>query len=180
VKRLPPWLVSMFVGVFAAAGVGALGGSSLVALLIGGGAGLLALRLRLDPPWRPPGRRRWRERLLALRGAGRALVHLVQSTARRSAVGPFTPPGAPGEGSWDPRNSSRTYVPGDDEPARRGGAIAVRCELVTPTIQVWHSTETGRAYEVQAARGLVGARAGDLAVLTYEGGRPRIRLKVVN
>ncbi|MBA2667593.1 MAG: hypothetical protein H0U69_11220, partial [Trueperaceae bacterium] len=60
-QRLPPWLVSMFAGLFGAALLGALGAPSLVALLGGVAVGFVAHRSRRDPPWTAAGRRRWRE-----------------------------------------------------------------------------------------------------------------------
>jgi hypothetical protein len=42
-------------------------------------------------------------------------------------------------------------------------------------MQVWHSTDTGRAYEVALPDGPAGAFPGDEGWLSFEGGRPRVR-----
>jgi hypothetical protein len=49
--------------------------------------------------------------------------------------------------------------------------------VVTDRLQVWHSTDTGRAYEIDLRRAPEEARPGDLGWLAFEGGRPRVRLE---
>jgi hypothetical protein len=178
---VPAWLVSMFVGLGGAALVGALGGSSLLALLVGAACGLLAHRFRHDPPWRAYGRRRWRERFRRARSSGATVASVLQALARRSATGPFSVP-------HDPRGPRPSHDPDTGDWSRPGtvrheperGPIPVRCEFVTGTIQVWHSTETGRAYEVATERGIADARPGDVAAITFDGGRARVVGRVVN
>jgi hypothetical protein len=178
---VPSWLVSMFVGLGGAALVGALGGSGLLALVVGAACGFLAHRFRHDPPWRGYGRRRWRERFRRARSSGAALARVLQALARRSAAGPFSVPNGPRgpRGSRDAETGERSD-PASARQAAERGAIPVRCELVTGTMQIWHSTETGRAYEVAAERGIAGARPGDVASITFSGGRPRVVGRVVN
>jgi hypothetical protein len=178
---VPAWLVSMFVGLVGAALVGALGGSSLLALLVGAACGLFAHRFRHDPPLRADGRRRWRERFRRTRSSGAALARVLQVLARRSAAGPFSVPSdhrAPPP-SHDP-DTGDWHRPASAPRAPERGPIPVRCEFVTRSIQVWHSTETGRAYEVAAERGIADARPGDVAAITFDGGRPRVVGRVVN
>ena len=150
--------------------VSALGGPLILGLLVGGLAALVARPLRRDPPWTPRGRLVWRRRA---RVAGEAFrAWRAWSSARTRAPGPGTPPpgGAPrGSDFWpvDP-NDGR-------EAARFDAAFEVRCEVVTTRLQVWHSTDTGRAYEIDARSAPADARPGDVGWLAFDGGRPRVR-----
>lgn len=152
--------------------VSALGGPLLLGLLVGGLAAWLGPALASGPPWTPRGRAVWRARA----GAGAALGRAARAwwgLARR----------APGARGVDP-GGPRVGGPGDPwavdpvdarDGARFDAAFAVRCEVVTPRVQVWHSTDTGRAYEVDPRRAPADARPGDAGWLAFEGGRPRVR-----
>ncbi len=158
-------------GVFFAGAVlvSALGGPVLVGLLVGGlAAWVLPMAFRA-PPWTPGGRAAWRARgatLVALGRAGRAWWAL----ARRGRKADFFGSRGPGSaGTVDPADAR--------EGARFDAAFPVRCEVVTERLQVWHSTDTGRAYEIDLRRAPAEARAGDLGWLAFESGRPRVRLE---
>lgn len=157
------WPLAMLAFFVGATLVSALGGPLLVGLLVGGLAAWLLPAVRRSPPWTPGGRAAWRARLgtLALLGrAGRTWWALLRMRGRRGAPAP----------GW-------TVDPSDaHDAARFEAAFAVRCEVVTPRLQVWHSTDTGRAYEVDARRAPASARPGDLGWLAFEGGRPHVRL----
>jgi hypothetical protein len=191
-RRVPGWLVSMFAGLLGVALLGALGAPSLVALLVGIAVGLAAHRSRRDPPWTAAGRRRWRE---AWRGAGTRIASLRRwwSALARGRGGRFggpfgdagraQPPGGWPGGPGSAWGEGSDGEPGSEEDADEpgaGGHVTVRCELVTGRFQVWHSTDTGRPYEVPTERGLAGAAPGDIGTLRFEGGRPRIVPRTVN
>jgi hypothetical protein len=59
--------------------------------------------------------------------------------------------------------------------ARFDAAFRVRCEVVGERFQVWHSTDTGRAYEVAPRDAPADALPGDEGWLSFDGGRPRVR-----
>jgi hypothetical protein len=153
--------------------VSALGGPVLVGLIVGGLAAWLVPTAFRAPPWTPGGRAAWRARgrsLATLARAGRAWWAL----ARRARGGdPYAtrPPVNGADAGWavDP-NDAR-------DGARFDAAFAVRCEVVTERLQVWHSTDTGRAYEIDPRRAPTEARPGDLGWLAFEAGRPRVRLE---
>jgi hypothetical protein len=180
--RVPPWLVSMFVGLLGSAFLGAVGSPALVALVGGVVVGLLAHRARRDPPWTAAGRGRWRA---AWRAGGSRLGDLAAWWRRRArgGAGAFgRADRAPPAGGWPGGPGSAWSVPRSDAPSEPEprGQVTVRCEVVTARFQVWHSTDTGRAYEVSVERGLVDAVPGDLGTLTFEGGRPRVVRRAVN
>jgi len=58
--------------------------------------------------------------------------------------------------------------------ARFDAAFRVRCEVVGERFQVWHSTDTGRAYEVAPRDAPAEAHPGAEGWLSFEGGRPRV------
>jgi hypothetical protein len=180
-RRLPHWLVSMFVGLLAVAVLGSLGAPALVALLGGVAAGFVAHRSRRDPPWTAAGRRRGRDAWRGARDRTRALRRwwVDRSRSRRPFGGGRSSP----EGGWPGGPGSSWTEPRVEEPEPiepRGSVVTVRCEIVTDRLQVWHSTDTGRAYEVPRERGLPSAAPGDLGSLTFEGGRPRVTRRAVN
>jgi hypothetical protein len=162
----------MLAGVLAAAIVGGLGASAAVAVVVAVAVGLLTQRLRRDRPWTRDGRRRWRQAAHQARAwleMGRRLWRARPSRpVRPSWVGGDSP--TAGASGWHPEDG--------EEPT--GTPITVRCEVVTPRVQVWHSTDTGRAYEVAPERGLPGALPGDLASLAFERGRPRVVRRPLN
>ena len=73
--------------------------------------------------------------------------------------------------------SGRPWAQPEDEPdpMEAKAAFRVRCEVVTPRVQVWHSIDTGRAYELTPDRAPADARPGDVAWLSFDRGRPRVQ-----
>lgn len=150
----------------AAALVSVLGGPLLLGLLAGGAAALAWRPLRRDPPWTARGRAVWRGRAAAAAIGARAGGQLLRLL--RGGVQPLRDAHHPG---YD-----RPVDPADARDAARfDAAFPVRCEVVTARMQVWHSTDTGRAYEVALRDGPAGALPGDEGWLAFEGGRPRVR-----
>jgi hypothetical protein len=111
--------------------------------------------VRRDPPWTARGRRAWR-----LRGANSLALWRAARQLRRA--GPIVVTRV------DPAQHQR-------QAARFDAVIRVRCEIVSERLQVWHASDTGRAYEVFARDSYPEARPGDAGWLSFEGGRPRIR-----
>jgi len=142
--------------------VSLMGGPLLVGLLVGGVAALAWRPLRRDPPWTARGRAAWRSRAAfateAIRASG-----LVWRQWRRGA----TEATAWREHAVDPADARAA--------ARFDAAFRVRCEVVGERFQVWHSTDTGRAYEVAPRDAPAAAVSGDEGWLTFEGGRARVR-----
>lgn len=168
----PSWAPAMAAFFAGAVLVSALGGPVLVGLLVGGLAAWLVPMTFRAPPWTPRGRAVWRARGNALGVVGRAARTWWALARRNRRFEPYGS-GAPveGEGAW-------TVDPNDArEAARFDAAFSVRCEVVTDRLQVWHSTDTGRAYEVDLRRAPAEARPGDLGWLAFEAGRPRVRLE---
>lgn len=173
----------MFAGLLGMALMGALGLPSLVALLFGVVVGLLSVRVIRAPPWTAAGRRRWRTLARDVRASVSRVRQLWRSRRGRAMWVPQTPPGGwpggPGSAVHGPgAEAAKTPVAEASTPA--GAELRVRCEIVTSRLQVWHSTDTGRAYEVPTERGLAGAVPGDVAVLRFERGRPRVVARRVN
>lgn len=169
----PSWAPAM--GAFFAGSVlvSALGGPVLVGLLVGGLAAWLVPMAFRAPPWTPRGRAVWRARGHAFGVVGRAARAWWALARRGRRVDPFGSrmPVDDVEAGW-------TVDPNDArEGARFDAAFPVRCEVVTERLQVWHSTDTGRAYEVDLRRAPAEARPGDLGWLAFEAGRPRVRLE---
>lgn len=166
-----PAMASFFAG---AVVVSALGGPLLVGLLVGGLAAWALPVLRRAPPWTARGRAAWRARAVASASAlrlGRAWWTMARRGARPWPGGPGAAPGGvpPERDPW--------VVDAVDarEAARFDAAFAVRCEVAGERLQVWHSTDTGRAYEVDVRRAPADARPGDAGWLAFEGGRPSVR-----
>lgn len=178
--RLPGWAPAMASFFLGAVLVSAVGGPLLVGLLVGALAAWWAPALLRDPPWTARGRFAWRARLAAVATLGRA-ARAWWALARRA--GPFAgrggdPFAAPGGGEPGTGGAPWTVDPADARTAARfDAAFAVRCEVATARVQVWHSTDTGRAYEVDPRSAPADARPGDLGWLAFEGGRPRVRLE---
>jgi len=153
-------MVAFFAG---AALVSILGGTLLVGLLVGGAAALAWRPLRRDPPWTARGRVAWRARATALAQGARAWGSLWRHWRRLRTAPP--PP-------WD----GQAVDPADARAAARfDAAFRVRCEVVGERFQVWHSTDTGRAYEVAPRDAPADALPGDEGWLSFDGGRPRVR-----
>jgi hypothetical protein len=151
--------------------VSALGGPVLVGLIVGGLAAWLVPSVMRAPPWTARGRAVWRARggaLAALVGAARAGWSWMRRAGAQRADATRAAPGRE-DAPWavDPADAQAG--------ARFDAAFTVRCEIVTERLQVWHSTDTGRAYEVDVRRAPADARPGDLGWLAFEGGRPRVR-----
>lgn len=151
-------MLGFFFGAFV---VALLEGPLLVGLLVGGGVALLWRPLRRDSPFTPLGRAAWRRRarnaLERLRGLG-LWLRLLRRGAVRAA-----PP-------------IREPLRGDLAMGRRFDAVVrVRCEVRLDRIEVWHSVETGRAYEVLPRDSFAAAAPGLEGWLSFEGGRPRVR-----
>jgi hypothetical protein len=165
-------MASFFLG---AVVVSALGGPLLVGLLVGGLAAWALPVLRRTPPWTPRGRAAWRARGASVASAlrlGRAWWTMARAGRRPwpGGAGGASTSGAPDEADpW--------VVDAVDarEAARFDAAFAVRCEVVSDRLQVWHSTDTGRAYEVDVRRAPADARPGDAGWLAFEDGRPSVR-----
>jgi len=168
VRRAPgaSWLgptAAFFAG---AALVSVLGGPLLVGLLAGGAAALAWRPLRRDPPWTVRGRAAWRARAAALAEGTRAWGSLWRHWRLLRK-----PPPAWEEDAVDP-----AVDPADARAAARfDAAFRVRCEVVGERFQVWHSTDTGRAYEVAPRDAPADALPGDEGWLSFDGGRPRVR-----
>ena len=156
------WLAPMVAFFGGAVLVSLMGGPLLVGLLVGGVAALAWRPLRRDPPWTARGRAAWRSRAAfateAIRASG-----LVWRQWRRGA----TEATAWREHAVDPADARAA--------ARFDAAFRVRCEVVGERFQVWHSTDTGRAYEVAPRDAPAAAVSGDEGWLTFEGGRARVR-----
>lgn len=146
-----------------AALVSVLGGTLFVGLLVGGAAALAWRPLRRDPPWTARGRAAWRTRGAALAEGVRAWGSLWRHWRRLRTA----PPPAWEEHTVDPADARAA--------ARFDAAFRVRCEVVGERFQVWHSTDTGRAYEVAPRDAPADALPGDEGWLSFEGGRPRVR-----
>jgi len=153
-------MVAFFVG---AALVSVLGGPLLAGLLVGGIAAWAWRPLRRDPPWTARGRAAWRARGAGLVRSARAWGRVGRHWRRARAA----PPPGWREAAADPADAR--------EAARFDAAFRVRCEVVGTRFQVWHSTDTGRAYEVAPRDAPAGAVPGDEGWLAFEGGRPRVR-----
>ncbi len=161
----------MLAGMLAAAAAGALGAGGFVALLAAVVGGFAAWRVMLAPPWTPQGRAAW---AAAGRRRRQALAGLARLVRTRRAGGAWTPP----TGSSAPPWASEPSPPAPD--VAPGTRVAVRCEVATERIQVWHSMATRRAYEVPPERGLEGAAPGTEAELVFERGRPRVVRRTLN
>jgi hypothetical protein len=162
------WIPPMTVFFGAAVLVSVLGGPLLLGLLVGAAAALVWRPLRRDPPWTARGRAAWRGRAAAVSIGARAggqLLRLLRGVGQPSRDGPHPPYVRP----VDPADA-RTA-------ARFDAAFRVRCEVVTARMQVWHSTDTGRAYEVALRDGPASALPGDEGWLSFDGGRPKVRLE---
>jgi hypothetical protein len=146
-----------------AALVSVLGGPLLVGLLAGGVAAVSWRPLRRDPPWTVTGRAAWRARAALLTEGARAWGLLWRHWRQaRTAVPP----------AWE----GPAVDPADARAAARfDAAFRVRCEVVGERFQVWHSTDTGRAYEVAPRDAPADALPGNEGWLSFEGGRPRVR-----
>jgi len=154
----PGWL-GPTVGFFAGAvAVSILGGPLLLGLLLGGLVALLWHPFRRDPPWRLGGRRAWRQRILR----GVSFLRTVRQLRRAVPV-----PHASGS-NVSPLHHQR-------QAARFDAVFRVRCELISERLQVWHASDTGRAYEVFPRDSYPEARPGDEGWLSFENGRARIR-----
>jgi len=139
--------------------VSILGGPLLLGLLLGGAVALLWHPLRRNPPWLPGGRRAWRQRFLD----GGSLLRRVRQLRRATR-----PPTASAAPNVSPLHHQR-------QAARFDAVFRVRCEVVTERLQVWHASDTGRAYEVLARDSYPHAQPGDEGWLSFENGRARIR-----
>lgn len=156
----PGWMGPML-GFFAGAlAVSLLGGPLLLGLL----AGALVYGgwhpLRHNPPWTRRGRGVWRERFargLTLWRAARQL--------RRGARGV----------SVHSSSTVRVVPLYQREATRYDAVIRVRCEHLSERLQVWHASDTGRAYEVLSRDSYPQASLGVEGWLSFEGGRPRVR-----
>jgi hypothetical protein len=161
----------MFAGMLAAAAVGALGANAFVAFVAAVTGGLVAWRAVHAPPWTPAGRAAWVAEARGWRQAGARLASMLR--ARRTGTR-WSPPGGAGDAAWGP-----AAAPPAPEVAP-GARVAVRCEVATERVQVWHSMATRRAYEVPSERGLPGAEPGTEADLVFERGRPRVVRRPLN
>ena len=171
----PAWAPAMAAFFGGAVLVSALGGPVLVGLLVGGLAAWALPVLMRAPPWTPRGRAAWRARGASAASVlrfGRAWWTMARA-GRRSWPG--GPGGAPTGGAPDAGDPWVVDVVDAREAARFDAAFKVRCEVVSDRLQVWHSTDTGRAYEVDVRRAPVDARPGDVGWLAFEGGRPSVR-----
>jgi len=146
--------------------VSAVGGPLLLGIVVGGVAALVWRPVRRDPPWTARGRAAWRTRLAAGLAGARAWTRLLRSLRGGSAQ-PWVGTDEGFARSVDPTDAR--------EAARFDAAFRVRCEAVTSRVQVWHSTDTGRAYEVALRDAPEGVRPGDEGWLSFDGGRPRVR-----
>ncbi len=162
------WLAPLSAFFAGAVLVSALGGPLLLGLLVGAAAAFAYRPLRRDPPWTVRGRAAWRARFVAVVGAARVGSSLVRSLRRRPPE-PWldADPDAAGAPRVDPVHAR--------EAARFDAAFRVRCEVVAARVQVWHSTDTGRAYEVALRDAPRDARPGDEGWLSFQGGRPTVR-----
>ena len=170
-SRIPPWLIAMFAGMLAAAAAGGVGANGFVALVAAVTGGLLAWRVVHAPPWTRAGRAAW---VAAARGWRQVLTRLASVARARRAGAGWSPPGGAGDAAWGP-----VAAPPPPEVAP-GARVAVRCEVATDRVQVWHSMSTRRAYEVPSERGLPGAEPGTEADLVFERGRPRVLRRPLN
>ncbi len=153
--------------------VSALGGPVLVGLIVGGLAAWLVPMTFRAPPWTPRGRAVWRARGSALGGLARGARAWWALARPGRQAGPYA-----SRAPVDDADVAWTVDPNDArEGARFDAAFAVRCEVVTDRLQVWHSTDTGRAYEIDLRRAPAEARPGDLGWLAFEAGRPRVRIE---
>lgn len=159
----------MFAGMLAAAAAGALGAGGFLALLAAVIGGLVAWRIVIAPPWTPRGRAAWAAAGRRRRQAFEGLAGLLRA---RRAGGAWTPPAGASPPPW-------AAAPPPPEVAS-GARVAVRCEVATERVQVWHSMVTRRAYEVPLERGLEGAVPGTEAELVFERGRPRVVPRTLN
>jgi len=149
-----------------AALVSVLGGPLLVGLVAGGALALGYRPLRRDPPWSARGRAAWRARAATWAEAWRAgaqLRRLWRGAAR------------PVETDLDMEGATRVDPAAARAAARFDAAFRVRCEFVGDRFQVWHSTDTGRAYEVVPRDAPAQVAVGDEGWLSFEAGRPRVR-----
>jgi hypothetical protein len=162
------WLAPMAAFFAGSVLVSALGGPLLLGLLVGGAAAFAYRPVRRDPPWTARGRAAWAARGAAALAAARLWTHLLRSL-RRGPAEPWV------EAAPDPRTASVDALH-LREAARFDAAFPVRCEVVTARLQVWHATDTGRAYEVALRDAPVDARPGDEGWLSFRGGRPLVRL----
>lgn len=155
-------MAAFFVGSVA---VSAMGGPLLVGLVVGALAAGAWGPFRRDPPWTVGGRARWWARgagALAAARAAAATWSLLRQRQRHS-----------GE---RPARSASGVDPADTSAARRFDAVfRVRCEVVGERFQVWHSVDTGRAYEVAPWDAPSDARPGAEGWLSFDGGRASIR-----
>jgi hypothetical protein len=183
VTRIPHWLIAMFAGLLGAALLGRTGAPALAAVLFGALVGMGALRLLRDPPWTLAGRRGWRALATRLLRSVASLRQRWRARGGGGVVVPPTPvrgwPGGPGSAWTGAASDARPPRP-PDQATMPGAEVTVRCEVVTGRLQVWHSTDTGRAYEVPAERGLAGAAPGDVGLLRFERGKPRVVARRLN
>jgi len=162
------WLAPMAAFFAGAVLVSAVDGPLLLGLLAGGAAAFAYHPLRRDPPWTARGRAAWAVRLAAAGAAARLGTHLLRSL-RRGPAEPWVEaaPGPARSASVDPVHRR--------DAARFDAVFRVRCEVVTARLQVWHATDTGRAFEVALRDAPVDARPGDEGWLSFRGGRPTVR-----
>lgn len=161
----------MFAGVLGAAAAGALGANGFVAFVAAVIVGVLAWRVERAPPWTRAGRAAWSASVLRWR----RIVAGVASAARGRRMGTqWTVPRGGRDAPWGPGAAA---PPPEVAP---GARVAVRCEVATERMQVWHSMATRRAYEVPSERGLADAQPGTEADLVFERGRPRIVRRPLN
>ena len=154
----PGWL-GPTAGAFAAAvAVSVLGGPLLLGLLAAVAVALLWHPLRRNPPWTRRGRLAWQQRAARTAAFARAASRL------RRAVHPTGAPVVQVSFGYHRHDAQRFDA-----------VIRVRCEIVSDRLQVWHASDTGRAYEVFTRDSYPDALPGDEGWLSFEGGRPRVR-----
>lgn len=145
--------------------VSLLNGPLIVGLIVGAAAAWAWGPLRRDPPWTARGRARW-----AHLGASMVATVRAATMAWRTLRSP-----SPVRGT-DRVRPGREVDPSDARVASRFDAVLrVRCEVVGERFQVWHSVDTGRAYEVAPWDAPSDARPGAEGWLSFDGGRARIR-----
>jgi hypothetical protein len=146
-------LLGFFLGALA---VSVLGGALMVGLLVGGLSALLWHPLQRQPLWTQRGRAHWVSRVrlwLSWLKLGVSLGAKVRFERR-----------------------TEVWQAGDARMGQRYDAVfRVRCELVGERFEVWHSLETGRAYEVMPQDSFPVAEPGVEGWLSFDRGRPRVQ-----